>query len=735
MVIDLKHRTVFLIILFASAFLVNDGRRFSTTAGQSPPAEAATFTVSAKTGHFKEIVSIAPDPDLPFAATGSMDRTIRLWDTESRTEIGTLFGNAEGVRAVGITRELIVSGGNDGTVRLWDRRSGNLVKTFDTREDTVYAMAVSRSGRIAVTGHLRGTVRIWDLRERRLLHTGQWHGDLVHCVAASAGGERVFSCSRDETAVLWDVAGKRVTKRMTGRFRTAVFGREGRTLLYGLADDSVRLKDLETGWDLVTCQGLPAMVAAIGFSKDETDILAVSAAADICIWDRGSGDMKKRYPARVKHLTAAAFCPEKGEVFMTDRDAAPEVAIIDLSSGETAGRLRRRTITASDIAFSKDGRYLYAGAAESGDLMAWDLAACRLSTSGSGSSPGITAVAASPDGEWIAAAAIDGTVRIANSRSLGTYRRVSVSKGPVTALSFDAKGRLLIAGMRDGALAARAAETVSPVFDVPGNGQAVTAIIANPRGKTFFTASTDGGIREIELQNGKTREVLAGLKQPVFGLYFIPAGDFLFYGDAGHIVRGLGIRTGEYRMYRGHKKGVTAFAADPAHNFLVTADAIGGLRVYDIPRENLLRILTPFQTHLVRRIAVHPRRPLAACLGTDGRIAIWDTAAGQLQATLVAFDGGEWAICIPEGFYAASPAAASDLEITRSDQALPMDRCDGMMRELLHRPDLVADKLAGKNERISGEGSTVRRRVIEMMDKRERNGGMPSSFPVNGVKR
>ena len=53
--------------------------------------------------------------------TGSDDRTVKIWDYQTKTCVQTLEGHTNNVSAVLFHKRLpiIISGGEDGTVRLW----------------------------------------------------------------------------------------------------------------------------------------------------------------------------------------------------------------------------------------------------------------------------------------------------------------------------------------------------------------------------------------------------------------------------------------------------------------------------------------------------------------------------------------------------------------------------------------------------------------------------------------
>lgn len=95
-----------------------------------------------------------------YMLTGSLDNTLRLWDTSTGRTLRKFFGHVEGVWALGADSLRVISGAEDRMVKIWDTRTGKCDRTITGHAGPVSCIGLSDSR--MVTGSEDSEVRIYD---------------------------------------------------------------------------------------------------------------------------------------------------------------------------------------------------------------------------------------------------------------------------------------------------------------------------------------------------------------------------------------------------------------------------------------------------------------------------------------------------------------------------------------------------------------------------------------------
>jgi WD40 repeat protein len=277
------------------------------------------------TGHESWVSSIAVTPDGKYVVSGSVDKTVRLWDLATGKEVLRFTGHADWVWSVAVTPDgkYVVSGSGDKTVRLWDLATGKEVRRLTGHEEPVMSVAVTPDGRYVVSGSRDKTVRLWDLATGQEVRRFTGHEGPVYSVAVTPDGKHVVSGSGDNTVRLWELATGKEVRRFTGhedRVWSVAVTPDGKYVVSGSDDKTVRLWELATGKEVRRFTGHGGSVESVAVTPDGQYVVSGSWDNTVRLWELATGKEARRLTGHEASVYSVAVTPDGQYVVSGSKD-------------------------------------------------------------------------------------------------------------------------------------------------------------------------------------------------------------------------------------------------------------------------------------------------------------------------------------------------------------------------------------------------------------------------------
>jgi len=499
-------------------------------------------------GHDDRVGPVAFSPDGKRIVSGSMDRTVRVWDATTGEELMKLIGHDAEVQSVAFSPDgkRILSDAGGKTIKVWDAETGEERMTLEGHRAEVFSATFSPDGTRIVSGGQDNVVRVWDASTGSEVMTLRGHKGDVSSVTFSADGNRIVTSGSDGTIKIWNSSTGEELMILTGhqgRVWDAALAPDGIRLVSAGADKTIKVWHTTAGVELMTLRGHESVVHSVAFSPDGKRIVSGSGDATVKVWDATVDHEHMRIPADGITWQKVAFSPDGNRVLSGSREPGGYVRVWDRWTGAEVMTLRgSENDTIACAEFSPDGKCIFGGQIRRGTV--WD------ATTGEPlvnlrADKGYLLAAFSPDGKHLATWEADwsgephdNTIKLREAQSGDELMSLAGHEAEVQAVEFSPDGKRIASADLDGTIHKWRLETGEKLLAWRHEG-GVLAMAFSPDGARLATSGTAGD-RAIEVWDAETGAgvmTLRGHDAAVWSVAFSPDGKRIVSGSKDRTVR------------------------------------------------------------------------------------------------------------------------------------------------------------------------------------------------------
>jgi WD40 repeat protein len=634
-------------------------------------------------------VAWSPDGKLIASAGGSSENStpgefeIHLWNPEDGKLVHALKGHTTRVNSVAFRNDgkALVSGSDDKTIRIWDVEKGTelqIVNPPQQRVATINQAIYSPNGKLIASVNNDGQLQVWKPDatppQQKILFGLGAHSGGAYQVVFSQDMQAIFTCGGDKIA--WQhggtdpeghsISGTGARQKNfdisggghAGVITCLALSPDGKTLVTGSKDRSIRVWDVNSAKVVRILQGHADEITSVVFSNDGAQLASSSKDQSIRIWNLSSSDDHRNFVGHDGILWSAVFSND-GKLFASG-GADKKIVIRDTATGEVLRTIPAHALAVTALAFNRNGTRL---ASSGGDQLVklWNVKTGELIKEFKGHTSAVMALAYSDDDKLILSGGADKIARLWDVEKGTTVQVFPDVRSPISSVAIRKDGRQALIGCADGTLhvyntAAAPTETGFVIAHLSGVG----GLAYSPDGSRVATCGGDKLVKLWKLpdsgatarlndpkgqepgravmpmgENG-TPVLLAELKghsNPVSSVAFSNDGRLLASGGGDMLVKVWDVQNGtELRSLRGHSDWVSSVAFGPDSRFILSASVDKSVKIWELSNEETTPPIG--HTRALKTLAVSEDGKLLASGSEDRTIKVWDTATAQELYTL-----------------------------------------------------------------------------------------------------
>lgn len=299
------------------------------------------------------------DPDRPY--TTEAERALR---NATSTRSGLFKGHTDGVYSIVMNRKgtFIATGSEDKTIKIWDPRNGVCLETLEGHQYGIRHIELNQDETLLLSLDYEGNIFIWDLENMNSILTIEGDSSDATCKYAKFynGSNSTIAMFQNNSLCLWDITSRQLIKET--KFNTSILDDciwiGDKYLVTKSFYNGITIHNVKTGKPIKYYNNRSATI-----SIDEKYIAILSESDKLEIYDIDSHNLINRidvsqdcnmlsFSPNGKYLAAASGTIHVGEEYY------PNIEVFDIYNGECLKTFYGHDSSLEHITWSHDSNYI-----------------------------------------------------------------------------------------------------------------------------------------------------------------------------------------------------------------------------------------------------------------------------------------------------------------------------------------------------------------------------------------
>jgi WD40 repeat protein len=671
-------------------------------------------------GHELAVLTVAVSPDSNYVATGSRDKSAKLWELSTGREVRSFLGHAASVICLEFSRDgkYLITGNGDKTARIWEVATGKEILSVQPDEERVTGVAFDPKGKYFVTVGFGRKAIVWEFPSKKKIkeltadgYAGS--GGLIN-LAISPNGEWLAIGEDNSVANVyktsnWDKAFTFNFSEFSscgGCFTDVDFSPDSRYLIKATNRGEVARYNLTNGQRVSAYRKSTEDLRSVQLSRDGKQIVLCTEKY-FTIYNTEKGDSVKTINRDTEaELNRATFSADGKSILLACDNNV--VQIWDIAKGkkvsELTGFLNQRdkggitydpnSFWASNIAkyirfknnllLSRDNKTLLKGKFGT-KAKRWDIATGKTEMEYQGHEKAVLCYQYSLDGKKLVTGGGDGSVIIWNAEKGDTLRTIKSYREPVFDVSFSNDQTKIVSTSWEGYVKIHDVKTGERLnlFEIE-KGSVYNAIFSR-NDLYLITASLPEGLQMREIDTQKIVREFIGHTETVSSIQLTQDGQKLLSASWDGSVRLWDVATGLMeRKFSEHRGSVYAAIFNNTDKMIFSAGADRTIRMWDAATGKVIKTFEGHQGE-VSSLQLTTDEKMLISHSVDGSTKFWDLNSGKEFFEHIHFGENEWMVKSPQGYFNGTQEARKYIHFVDGLKSYSVDQ----FFDEFYRPDLL----------------------------------------------